>query len=190
MPIETSRGCVYTCSFCSRFGPGDRSVVDRQPAQALRYVHGLFEIFGPREVYFCDNNFTINRKRVFEFCDVLLSQPLKLEWTCSTRIDLVDKEVLSRMKAAGCRKIYYGIDSLCKWSAAFCRPEFYARRWRSENLNLTVECGLETEGNLIIGLPGETIKNPSKKHIPTASNCIPSVQFDHPSVERSCPELR
>jgi radical SAM superfamily enzyme YgiQ (UPF0313 family) len=155
LPIETARGCVYTCSFCSRFGPGDRTVVDKEPAQALRYVHGLFEIFGRREVYFCDNNFTINRKRVFEFCDLLRSEPFKLEWTCSTRIDLVDREVLSEMKRAGCRKIYYGVDSLCKWMLPAIGRNF-TPEVAVQNLNLTVECGIETEGNIIIGFPDET----------------------------------
>jgi radical SAM superfamily enzyme YgiQ (UPF0313 family) len=129
-------------------------MVERQPAQALRYVYGLFELFGRRQVYFCDNVFTINRKRVFEFCDLLRSQPSELEWTCSTRIDLVDKEVLCEMKRAGCRRIYYGVDSFCKRILPAIGRNFTPET-AVKNLNLTVECGLEAEANVIIGFPSE-----------------------------------
>lgn len=155
LPVETARGCVYTCFFCSRMGPENRTVVNREPAQALKYVHGLFELFGRRQVYFCDTNFTINRKRVFEFCNLLRSQPFDLEWTCNTRVDLVDKEVLSEMKRAGCHKIYYGVDSLCKRILLSIGRNFVPEV-AVKNLNLAVECGLEVEANVIIGFPNET----------------------------------
>ncbi|MBF0571231.1 MAG: cobalamin-dependent protein [Candidatus Omnitrophica bacterium] len=154
MPVETARGCVYTCFFCSRFGTEDRTVVQREPAQALRYVQGLFELFGRRQVYFCDNNFTLDRKRVFEFCDLLRSLPFELEWTCSTRVDLVDKELLCAMKRAGCRKLYYGVDSLCQRVLTSIGRHF-APELAVKNLNLTVACGLQAEANVIIGFPGE-----------------------------------
>ncbi len=158
LPIETSRGCVYACIFCSRFDPGSRKTVEREPAQVLRYVQELFEVFGRSQVFFCDTNFTINKKRVYEFCSLLQSLPFELEWTCGTRVDLVDREMLCEMKRAGCKKIYYGVDSLCKRIlpsiGRFFKPEVAV-----EKLNLTVECGLETEANLIIGFPGENVQS-------------------------------
>ena len=154
LPIETTRGCVYTCTFCSRMGPDNRTVIERGPEQSLRYVDGLFKIFGKREIYFCDTNFTLKKKRAYEFCEAIRNHPLKFEWTCSTRIDLVNKEMLTALKEAGCRKVYYGVDSFCRKIlpsiGRHFNPEVAVR-----NLNLTVECGLETEGNIIIGFPGE-----------------------------------
>ena len=158
MPVETARGCVYTCFFCSRIGPQNRTLVKRPPDQALRYVYGLFELFGRRQVYFCDTNFTVNKKRVFEFCDLLRAQPVELEWTCSTRVDLVDEEVLSAMKRAGCRKIYYGVDSLCKRILPSIGRNFTPET-AVKNLNLTIACGLEAEANVIIGFPSENTES-------------------------------
>jgi len=158
LPIETSRGCVYTCFFCSRIGPENRSMVERTPELTLKYIDGFFELFGRREVYFCDNLFTINRKRVFEFCELLKSLPEKLVWTCGTRIDLVDREILTAMKEAGCRKIYYGVDSLCKRILPAIGRNF-TPEVAVKNLNLTAECGLEVEANVIIGFPQETTES-------------------------------
>jgi radical SAM superfamily enzyme YgiQ (UPF0313 family) len=115
----------------------------------------LFKVFGCREVYFCDTNFTINRKRVFEFCDLLRLLPFELKWTCSTRVDLVDKGILSALKQAGCRKIYYGVDSLCQKILPAIGRNFLPTT-AVENLNLSVACGLEVEANVIIGFPTET----------------------------------
>ena len=158
LPIETARGCVYTCFFCSRMGPENRTVVERQPDQALRYVHGLFELLGRQQVYFSDTNFTINKKRVFEFCDLLRAQPFEIEWTCGTRVDLVDREVLSAMRRAGCRKIYYGVDSLCKRILPSIGRHF-TPEIAVKNLNLSVECDLEVQANVIIGFPGENAES-------------------------------
>jgi radical SAM superfamily enzyme YgiQ (UPF0313 family) len=163
MPIETTRGCVYTCTFCSRMGPEDRTVVERGPEQSLRYIKGLFEVFGEQQIYLCDTNFTLKKKRCFEFCEFIRQHPLKFEWTCSTRVDLVNKEILTALKQAGCRKIYYGVDSFCKKIlpaiGRHFSPEVAVR-----NLNLSAECGLEVEGNIIIGFPGETAETISESY--------------------------
>ncbi len=66
----------------------------------------------------------------------------------------MDKEVLCEMKRAGCRKIYYGVDSLCKRILPSIGRNFVPEI-AVKNLNLTVECGLEVEANVIIGFPGE-----------------------------------
>jgi radical SAM superfamily enzyme YgiQ (UPF0313 family) len=53
----------------------------------------------------------MNRKNVINFCKKIIKQKLKISWDCNTRIDLVDKEILSLMKQAGCRQINFGIES-------------------------------------------------------------------------------
>ncbi|MBF0510754.1 MAG: radical SAM protein [Candidatus Omnitrophica bacterium] len=154
LPVETARGCVYRCLFCSRMAQDERRVIQRSPKQALEYVHKLYRFFGPRQVFFCDTNFTINKKRVFEFCDILRKESPFLEWTTSTRVDLVDKEVLQAMRAAGCRRIYYGVDSFCRHLLPAIGRNF-SPEIAVKNLNLTIESAIEADANLIIGFPGE-----------------------------------
>lgn len=74
LPIETSRGCVYTCTFCSRMGPADRSLFERGPEQVVRYIRGLFNVFGKRQIFFSDTNFTLRKKLVIDFCTYLKKQ--------------------------------------------------------------------------------------------------------------------
>jgi radical SAM superfamily enzyme YgiQ (UPF0313 family) len=74
-------------------------------------VKRLVETYGLKSVFFVDDNFTINRKRILEFCQKIKSEGLKFEWSCNCRVDQVDEELLRVMKGAGCWRIGFGVES-------------------------------------------------------------------------------
>jgi len=67
--------------------------------------------FGVRTAYFMDLEFTVFRKQVLELCDYLSKKQYPFHWTCQTRFDLIDEELLGRMKRAGCRLIHFGVEA-------------------------------------------------------------------------------
>ena len=151
MPVITSRGCPYSCTFCSKpvFGNHYRAQSPERVLDELIYLKRL----GVREIIFYDDIFTLDRRRIMRLMDLMT--PLRLHWTCETRVDLVDGELLQEMKRAGCFAIAYGIESassevregLCKRikDADIVSAIYFTRKF-----------GIQTIGYFMIGSPNET----------------------------------
>lgn len=109
--IEVGRGCPYSCTFCSTSVFWQRHHRVKSSARILCEIKNLIEKYEIKRVHFTHDLFTVNRKWVLSICEALSSANLGVKWTCSSRTDLVDKHLLSEMKAAGCDAIYFGIES-------------------------------------------------------------------------------
>jgi radical SAM superfamily enzyme YgiQ (UPF0313 family) len=152
--IVTSRGCPYRCAYCSKpiFGSKFRS---QTPARVVAEIAYLTEKFGIKEIAFYDDVFTLDKKRAYDIAEGIISNKIKIRWTCETRVNLVDKELLGHMKQAGCYAVAYGIES--------ASPEILKSLHKDISLEqvekavrITREAGLQTVGYLMIGSPGET----------------------------------
>ena len=108
--LEASRGCTYRCSFCllEMYGKKLRVKPARQLIDELEIVINKFSV---RNAYFMDLEFTINRDLVEEVCDYLIRKRHDFQWTCQTRLDLVDEVLLEKMKRAGCDLIHFGVEA-------------------------------------------------------------------------------
>jgi radical SAM superfamily enzyme YgiQ (UPF0313 family) len=151
---NSSRGCPYTCSYC------DRSVFRRSfrynSAEYLyEHVNYLKERFGIRHINFYDDQFTFNRKRVEEFCRMMLDNHLNMTFNCAVRAEHVDLELMKLMKSAGCWMMSLGIES--------GDPELLAQHRQNADLDMLADtirnikrAGIRTKGLLMMGLPGES----------------------------------
>jgi anaerobic magnesium-protoporphyrin IX monomethyl ester cyclase len=109
--VITTRGCAYRCSFCDVTALwGNRSVY-RGLEATVAEMEMLRDRFGRRLISIVDDTFVLNRKRVRAFCTMLLERGCDLEWGCFGRINLMTPELIELMARAGCRAIFYGIDS-------------------------------------------------------------------------------
>ena len=107
----TSRGCPYRCVYCSSnliFGKTHRYYSDER---IIREVHHMMDNYGADGIQFYDEVFTMNRKRVMKLCQSLIDDGCPVPWTCFTRVNLVDRELLEKMAEAGCYQIFYGLES-------------------------------------------------------------------------------
>lgn len=107
--IMTSRGCPYNCAFCTSIW--ERSVRERSIANIVDEIEYLIERFGAKKIFFKDDTFTLNRKRVFAFCDELKKRGIEIAWECLTRIELVDEQLVTRMREAGMDALKIGIET-------------------------------------------------------------------------------
>ena len=103
-------GCPFNCRFCgvNNIWKGRRRF--RSPEKVLEEIIYIFKHGQAQGINFADDTFTLNRERVIELCD-LLEQSLQLQWMCSTRVDLVDRELLKKMHESGCYSVQYGIEA-------------------------------------------------------------------------------
>lgn len=150
----SSRGCPYSCSYC------DRSVFRRtfrynSAAYLYRHLKYLKERFGIRHVNFYDDQFTFNRERIKEFCQLLKSRPLNMTFNCAVRAEHIDDEILTLMKAAGCWMISLGIESGDAKLLGRHRQKVDLN-FMAEQIHLIKSCGIRVKGLFMIGLPGET----------------------------------
>lgn len=107
--VITTRGCPFACEFCSNavFGISYR---ERSPEDVLDEVEeALF--LGYERIHFADDVFTLNRMRLLRFCEEILARGLDFSWECLGRVDSIDRTVATAMKHAGCKRIFFGIES-------------------------------------------------------------------------------
>ena len=152
--IVTSRGCPYRCAYCSKpvFGSRFRA---QNPERVVEEMIYLQQQFGIKEIAFYDDSFTLDKKRVHAIADEIIAKGLKIDWTCETRVNLVDKELLRKMRQAGCYSVAYGIES--------ASPEIIKTLQKDitlEQVETAVrdsrEVGLQVVGYFMLGSPGET----------------------------------
>ncbi|MFH1616622.1 MAG: radical SAM protein [Planctomycetota bacterium] len=109
--VMTSRGCPYDCAFCNSNAIWKRKVRYVSLSKVLDEIDYLADKFGITNINFVDDSFTVSKKRVFEFCNKLINRKKKITWSCLTRVDLLNEELIGIMKKAGCTKVDIGIES-------------------------------------------------------------------------------
>ncbi|MCK4629750.1 MAG: radical SAM protein [Sedimentisphaerales bacterium] len=153
--IISSRGCPFTCRYCYRiFG---RNFRGRSAEHVVGEMTALKRDYDVDFISFQDDCFVINKKRVFEICDLIDAEGLNksLRWSCTGRVTVCDKELLRRMRASGCVSVSYGIESGSeKILEAMSKRATIAQA--KEAIRNTREVGLRCPVSFMIGYPGET----------------------------------
>jgi len=152
--VITSRGCPYRCSYCSKpiFGYKFRA---QSAERVVAEVTHLVNRFGIKEIAFYDDVFTLNKQRAHDICEGILRSGLKFYWTCESRVNLVDRGLLSHLKQAGCYSIAYGIESASPEILKTLDKDTTLEQVE-EAVSISREVGLQTIGYFMFGSPGES----------------------------------
>jgi len=149
----TSRGCPYRCTFCDRPNMGKlfraRSAKNVVDEMEKRLEMGIEEIF----IY--DDTFTVDKQRVIDICDEIIKRRLKFSWDIRARVDTVNKEMLKKLKQAGCARIHYGVESGTEKILKVLNKGIHLDQIK-EVFDLTKKAGISTFAYFIIGCPTET----------------------------------
>lgn len=176
----TSRGCPYTCSFC------DRTVFERlyrynSAGYIYEHMKHLRDRYGVRHINFYDDLFTANKKRITEFCQLLIDKPLGMDFNCAIRTGHTSPEMLRMLKRAGALMVSLGIES--------ADPGMMERHKAGVTLEAVREtvarihdAGLRAKGLFIFGLPGETPET-----VQVTSDFILSLDLDEMNMTKFSP---
>jgi radical SAM superfamily enzyme YgiQ (UPF0313 family) len=161
-PILTSVGCPHDCIYCPfPVGYGNK-VITKPINQIVDEVQYLNTNFNLETFFFRAQVFTINRKRVLQLCDEIINRNLHIKWFVEARVDEVSKEILTKMKEAGCFRVHFGVETgSSELLKEIGKPGTLANSVVN-TFHICNELGLSTTANMIIGLPGEnmqTLKN-------------------------------
>jgi len=109
--MMTTRGCGFQCTFClsASGGLNGGKYRERSVQNVVSELTVLRERFGVRSIQFWDDTFTMRKQRTAEMCAAL--KPLGLSWVCNTRTDKMDQETADLLADAGCRGVFFGVES-------------------------------------------------------------------------------
>lgn len=155
--VKSSRGCPLDCSFCGYTLAQGLRFRFRSPEHVLRELIDLARNHGVRHVVFRDPIFTTRKDRVHAICDGILREKLDLEWQCETAVKVLDKPLLEKMAAAGCKHISMGVESgNAEIQKKHCGSKLLDHDQAAAVFDACREVGIETRAFCMIGFPEET----------------------------------
>jgi radical SAM superfamily enzyme YgiQ (UPF0313 family) len=152
--ISTTRGCPFSCIFCSQHLTFGKKVRYRTIDRVIEEIRDIISS-GVSHLIFVDDSLTLNKNRTIDLCKKLMAEELNITWEGMTRVDLVDKNLLQLMKNAGFVRISYGIES-GNPHILNCAKKGITLDQIRKAYEITESIGLEARSSAIFGLPFET----------------------------------
>lgn len=181
--IQSARGCPYACNFCVR-SYGTRLAL-RSPESMVEEIKLLVDLHKIQSLRFIDDTFTATSKRVIKFCQLLIDSGIKIKWTCLSRADTLNEEMISWMKKSGCVRIYIGIESGSPKILKLIDKEIDLNIGLL-NIQILKKYKIETSAFFMVGYPEESIEdfNMSMKYAKKANfdYIIPSKFTPYPGT--------
>ncbi|MEK6880014.1 MAG: radical SAM protein [Nanoarchaeota archaeon] len=151
--IISSRGCVYGCAFCG--SAKIKKWRPRTPEDVVNEMKYLQDNYQIESFYFGDDIFSFDRQRVIDICVLILAKLNIITFRITTRVNLLDEEMLEYLKDSGCRVICLGLESGDDEILRNIRKGATVQHAR-DAVNMVHRFGMKVKGFFIIGLPGET----------------------------------
>ena len=152
--VITSRGCPNSCYFCinSKHAMFGKRVRYHSAEYVKNEVEELVSRYGIEGIFFVDDNFVQNKKRLMEVCGGI--KRLDLKWTCLSRVDTLNREVLESMKQSGCVTVGFGVESGSQRVLDSLNKNAKVED-AVKAFDLCREVGVKTWATIIIGSPDE-----------------------------------
>lgn len=179
-PLELGRGCPFACTFCSTNDFFRRRFRLKSPAHMLAEMRRVRQTYGISSFELVHDMFTVDRKRVVEFCEALLQSKEGFTWGCSARTDCVDEELIALMARAGCRGIFFGIETGSRRMQKIIDKGLELND-SAERVRSCDKFRIKTAVSLMAGFPEETMDDLRD----TAAFFVDSLRYDHADPQLS-----
>jgi radical SAM superfamily enzyme YgiQ (UPF0313 family) len=179
-PLELGRGCPFACTFCSTNDFFRRSFRLKSPAQMIADMRRVKQTYGINSFELVHDMFTVDRKRVVAFCEALLESKEEFYWGCSARTDCVDEELIALMSKAGCRGIFFGIETGSRRMQKIIDKGLELND-SADRVRSCDKFKINTAVSLMAGFPDETMDDLRD----TAAFFVDSLRYDHADPQLS-----
>ena len=171
--METSRGCLWGCTYCNKSVFG-RNFRVKTPERTFKEIEQLIA-FGYKEIHIIDDMFTTNKERVKQICRLLIGKKIHITWACPNgiRADSIDRELISLMKKAGCYRISIGAES-GNQEVLNAIEKNQTPEKVEEAFKICRTEGMSTHGFFMFGLPEDT-EETMQQTIEFAKRCDPDI---------------
>ena len=159
--LSVGRGCPYLCTFCSDFITSGKKVRYREIESVMDEIKRLQAIYGVDEIHLTDSIFTINKKYVYEFCEAIIKNNIKIHWATpyGTRLDTLDAPLLRVMEESGCYGTSVGIESGSERLIKFMKKGITTQKVEEKLKLIKKTTRMLVQGFFIIGYPTETVQS-------------------------------
>ncbi len=150
------RGCPFNCAFCETrkmWGPVCRFF---SPGRVVDEIKHMMDKYGSKGIYFINDNFTIRKSETIELCEQIKNEKLGIQWICDTRADMISQELVVKMKEAGCKTIWFGVESGSPRILEKINKNITLEQ-TEKALKMVRKEGIQIAASFIMGVPGETI---------------------------------
>ena len=148
-----TRGCPGKCTFCNSAMTTLRT---RSAESVVEEIEYLSETYGVREIQFYDDTFTVLKKNVMRFCELMAAKNLNVSWAAFVRADCFNEEMARAMKKAGCHQVLIGVESGSDIILKNIRKPI-DREKTADAIKIARAAGLESRASFIFGSMGETV---------------------------------
>lgn len=179
-PLELGRGCPFSCTFCSTNDFFRRRFRLKSPARIIAEMRWVRQTYGISSFELVHDMFTVDRKRVVEFCQALVESGETFTWGCSARTDCIDEELIALMAKAGCRGIFFGIETGSRRMQKIIDKGLEL----NDSVDRVRSCDkfkIDTAVSLMAGFPEETLDDLRD----TAAFFVDSLRYDHADPQLS-----
>jgi len=154
--VITSRGCPYQCSFCDTAIFGCR-LRQHSAEYTLNMIRRLRETYGIKDLMFLDDNFILDRNKLFTICNAMIEERMDLSWYCMGHAGILTEDRLKKVREAGCWFIELGIESGFDRILKLIKKNT-TKAQVAEGVKNARSAGLKVKGNFIFGFPTETLE--------------------------------
>ena len=153
--VMTSRGCPSKCTFCGSATTWGMMLRFHSAESCIDIFKKALARLSVPFIAVKDDTFTAHRKRAIAICDAIIENKMNFLWSCDTRVDSMDDELLRKMRLAGCQTISFGVESgspeILKTIRKEITPEMVLETTRSAQ-----KYGIFVRYYMILGNRGET----------------------------------
>jgi radical SAM superfamily enzyme YgiQ (UPF0313 family) len=151
--VISSRGCPFKCIFCASSKLNGKKFRPRSAYDVFLEVSELVQQ-GYKHISMLDDNFVLDKNRVFEFADLVEKNQVKFDWSCTARVDLIDDELLTRLHEVGCSGLFFGVESASDETLEIIKKGFTTDQV-VEAFDTLKSHPFATTASFMIGLPGD-----------------------------------
>ena len=154
--VSVSRGCPFNCAFCCRIIFG-RKVRHHSVDRIIDEITILVNDYGAKEINLEADTLTVNKHFINSLCEKIISSGLsrKITWTCESRIDTINEDMLKKMKEAGCWEISYGVETGSQRLLDLIHKDISLEQIE-KTFAITKQIGIDIRAFYMLGIPTET----------------------------------
>ncbi len=156
--VFTSRGCPFSCIFCSIHLTMGKKWRGRSPKNVVDEIEHLIKKYNITYIEFEDDNMILRKNRMVQICDEIIRRGLQFKWRTpnGVRADTLDEDLLRKMKATGCEELWLAPES----GVQRVIDEIINKHMKLDKvvdvIKICLNLGIKVNCFLVIGLPGET----------------------------------
>lgn len=156
--MQTVRGCVASCCFCSVRSFYGKGVRARSAQKVLEEIDYLYNEMGIQQLEILDDDFSFDRERTLEICNGLIKRNYDMVWNLlnGIRLGTINDEIMEALAGSKCKLISIGVESGNDTTLAIVRKPLSIKMLRKKNEIIRRHPEVYVKGNFIVGFPFET----------------------------------